>query len=269
MKLMTKAVINRVPKTQVDVVSRVSLVAVSIFALALFAWPLLAGVVGIATNPAVAVAIVGVPFLVVLASLLVEGSLRSTTVLALVGVLAALGATARIASLGFAGIELVFIVVILAGRALGARLGFITAVLAIALSSLVFGGFGPWTAFQMFAVGWVAAGAGLLPKQIGPITRRSRHLEIALLAAYGAVASYVFGLLMNLWFWPVAVGSGTSLSYSPDAGFGDNVVSFLVFSLATSTLTWDTVRAVVTVVGLVVVGKPALMALRRAYQPAL
>ena len=74
---------------------------------------------------------------------------------------------------------------------------------------------------------------------------------------------------MNLWVWPVAVGSGPSLSYSPDVGFGDNVVSFFVFSLATSTLTWDTVRAVVTVVGLVVVGKPALMALRRAYQPAL
>jgi hypothetical protein len=47
---------------------------------------------------------------------------------------------------------------------------------------------------------------------------------------------------------------------------GENIVSFLVFSLATSTLTWDTVRALVTVMGVAVVGKPALMALRRAYQ---
>jgi hypothetical protein len=249
-----------------DTTSRVSLVAVSVLALVLFAWPLLAGVVGIATNPAVALAMVGVPLLVVLASLMIEGSMRSTTLLALVGVLAAVGATARVISLGFAGIELVFIVVILAGRALGARLGFIVAVLALALSSLVFGGFGPWTAFQMFAVGFVAAGAGLLPTPSLPLSPRARNAEIVLLAAYGVVASYVFGLLMNLWFWPVAVGSGTTLSYSPEASLGENFVSFLVFSLATSTLTWDTVRAVVTVLGLAIVGKPALMALRRAHQ---
>jgi energy-coupling factor transport system substrate-specific component len=249
-----------------DSVSRVFLVGVSVLAVALFAWPLLAGVVGIATNPAVAVAMVGVPLLVVLASLVAEGSVRSTTLLAVVGVLVALGATARIVSLGFAGIELVFIVMILAGRALGARLGFVIGVLSVALSSVVFGGFGPWTAFQMFAVGWVAAGAGLLPRFATPATPRSRNYEVVLLAAYGAVASYVFGLLMNLWFWPVAVGVGTTLSYSPEANVGENILSFLVFSLATSTLTWDTVRALVTVMGVAVVGKPALMALRRAYQ---
>jgi len=249
-----------------DSVSRVFLVGVSVLAAALFAWPLLAGVVGIATNPAVAGAMVGVPLLVVLASLVAEGSVRSTTLLAVVGVLVALGATARIVSLGFAGVELVFIVMILAGRALGARLGFVIGVLSVALSSVVFGGFGPWTAFQMFAVGWVAAGAGLLPSAPNPATPRSRNYEVVLLATYGAVASYVFGLLMNLWFWPVAVGVGTTLSYSPGASLSENIVSFLVFSLATSTLTWDTVRALVTVMGVAVVGKPALMALRRAYQ---
>lgn len=249
-----------------DVVSRVFLVAVSVAAVALFAWPLIAGVAGIEAHPAVAVAMLGVPFLVVLASLLAEGSLRSTTVLAVVGVLAALGATARIVSLGFAGVELIFIVMVLAGRALGARLGFVTGVLAVALSSVVFGGFGPWTAFQMFAVGWVAAGAGLLPRAKIPATPGSRNREVVLLAAYGAIASYVFGVLMNLWFWPVAVGVGTTLSYSPGASLSENILSFVVFSLATSTLTWDTVRALVTVVGLTLVGKPALMALRRAYQ---
>ena len=244
------------------------MVGISIAALALFAWPFLAGALGLAENPALVTAMVGLPVLVVIGSLVLDGSLRTTTLVALVGVLAALGATARVASLGFAGVELVFLVVILAGRVLGARLGFVVGVLAVALSSLVFGGFGPWSAFQMFAVGWVAAGAGLLPHPSAEQSPRSRNWEVILLAGYGAFASYVFGLLMNLWFWPVAVGGGTTLSYSESASLGENLMSFLVFSLATSTLTWDTVRALVTVAGIVVIGKPALKALRRAYQRA-
>ena len=30
-----------------------------------------------------------------------------------------------------------------------------------------------------------------------------------MLCGYGIVASYLFGLLTNLWFWPFAVGAGT------------------------------------------------------------
>ena len=45
---------------------------------------------------------------------------------------------------------------------------------------------------------------------------------------------------------------------------GLNLSHFVVYTLVTSTLTWDTVRAATTVVGLIVMG-PALMAgLRRA-----
>jgi uncharacterized protein (UPF0548 family) len=46
---------------------------------------------------------------------------------------------------------------------------------------------------------------------------------------------------------------------------GENLASFLLYSLATSTLTWDTVRAITTVVTLVLVGGAALRALRRVY----
>jgi hypothetical protein len=156
-------------------------------------------------------------------------------------------------------------VVILAGRILGARLGFVVGVIAVALSSLVWGGFGPWTAFQMFAVGWVAAGAGLLPRMVDTHTPRGRSLEVVALMAYGALASYGFGLVMNLWFWPIAVGPGTTVSFIEGAGFLDNAARFVIYSLASSTLTWDTVRAITTVVGLGIVGKPALQALRRAH----
>lgn len=246
--------------------ARSSLVVVSVFAASLFAWPLLVGLSGIPGALGMTLAVVGLPLLVVLGTLILDGSLRSTSILALVGVLAALAAGARVASAGVGGIEFVFIVVILAGRILGARLGFVVGVIAVALSSLVWGGFGPWTAFQMFAVGWVAAGAGLIPRLVNTSSPRGRFREILVLMAYGALASWAFGFVMNLWFWPIAVGPGTSVSFVEGADFAVNATRFLVYSLASSTLTWDTVRAITTVVGLGIVGRPALQALRRVHQ---
>lgn len=248
-----------------DLVGRASLVATSAVALVFFAWPLVAGALLVPGGLGMTIALVGLPVVVVMASLALDGSLRSTAVLALVAVLSALAAGARVLSVGVGGIEFVFIVVIVAGRILGARLGFIVGVIAVALSSLGWGGFGPWTAFQMFAVGWVAAGAGLLPRRGDAVTPRGRTRELVMLMAYGALASYAFGLIMNLWFWPIAVGPGTTVSFVEGAEFVDNITRFIVYSLASSTLTWDTVRAITTVVGLALVGKPALQALRRAY----
>jgi hypothetical protein len=92
-----------------------------------------------------------------------------------------------------------------------------------------------------------------------------RCYELGMLMAYGALASYAFGVIMNLWFWPIAVGSGTTVSFVEGAGFLENITRFVVYSLASSTLTWDTVRAITTVIGLALVGKTALQALRRGY----
>jgi energy-coupling factor transport system ATP-binding protein len=88
--------------------------------------------------------------------------------------------------------------------------------------------------------------------------------EIVMLAVYGFVAALAFGMLMNLWFWPFAVGAGTGISYVPGAPIGQNLASFLVYSLITSTLSWETLRAITTVVGVVVIGRAVLASLRRA-----
>jgi len=177
--------------------------------------------------------------------------------LALLGTLAAIGTAVRIAGTGVGGVEAVFILLILAGRAYGARFGMLLGMATIALSTVVTGTFGPWTPFQMFACAWVGAGAGLLPRRV------SRMGEIAMLCVFGVIASYAFGLLMNLWFWPFAVGYGTGISYDGAAPLDVNLSSFLLYSLVTSTLSWDTLRAITTVIGLVVVGRPILAALRR------
>ena len=84
-----------------------------------------------------------------------------------------------------------------------------------------------------------------------------------MLCGYGVLASYVFGLLTNLWFWPFAVGAGTGISYVPGAPLGTNLSSFLLYSLLTSTAGWDTLRAVTTIIGITVVGRAILAALRR------
>jgi len=250
--------------TRRQVLPRLIFGVLSFLALTLFAWPFAVGTGVVEHTLALTLSVVAIPVFAVLLSFSAESSLRSVNTVALVGVLAGVAALARVLSTGFGGFELVFVVVILAGRALGPRQGFVVGVLAIALSSLVFGGFGPWSAYQMIALGWVGLGAGLIPLSWGRTTRGTRF-EVAVLALYGAISSYLFGLLMNLWFWPLAVGPDTSLSLDFDASWGENLASFLLYSLATSTLTWDTVRAVTTVVTLLLVGGPALRALRRVY----
>ncbi|MEU1971158.1 ATP-binding cassette domain-containing protein [Microbacterium sp. NPDC019599] len=239
--------------------STLALLAANVVALAAFAWPFAAMAVPAQAQAAVpfaALALAPLAVIVVLASL--DGTVRSAHTLALLGILAAIGAAIRIVGTGVGGVEAVFILLILAGRVLGARFGLLLGVLTIALSSLMWGGIGPWTPFQMFACAWVGAGAGLLPRRL------PRGGEIAMLIAYGVVASYAFGLIMNLWFWPFAVGTQTGISYEAGAALGQNLSSFLLYSLVTSTLTWDTLRAVTTTVGLLVVGRAVLASLRRA-----
>lgn len=232
----------------------------SILALGAFAWPLV-GLLSPEDAPALVplMSVILAPVLALGVGLLLDGSLRNARAVAILGVLAAVGSIVRISTVGIAGVETVFIILVLAGRVLGARLGFLLGLLTIAVSSIAMGSIGPWTPFQMFAAAWVGAGAGLLP---GKALRGWR--ETVVLAAYGLLAAYAFGALMNLWFWPFAVGQGTSISYVSRGTLGENLAHFGVYTLVTSTMTWDTVRALTTVIGIAIVGGFSLRALRRA-----
>jgi len=237
----------------------IALVAAQLTALAAFLWPLVASAVPTQAQAAVPyIALSLAPLAVVLVLGALDASVRSAHTLALLAVLAAVGAAVRIASTGVGGVEALFVLLILAGRAFGPRFGLLLGASAIALSAVMWGGIGPWLPFQMFACGWVGAGAGLLPRRVRGAG------EIVMLCAYGIASSYLFGLMMNMWFWPFAVGGGTSISYVPGGPLTENVGNFLVYSLVTSTATWDTLRAVTTVVGLLLVGGAVLSSLRRA-----
>jgi energy-coupling factor transport system substrate-specific component len=176
-------------------------------------------------------------------------------------VLAAGGGALRVLGAGTAGLEPMFFLLVLAGRVLGRGVGFVLGALAILVGAFLTGGVGPWAPFQMIAAGWVGFGAGCLP-------RASGRSERVMLAAYGLVAGLVFGVLMNLWFWPfVTAGAPASLSFVPGDPVAANVSRYAAFYLATS-LGWDIPRGVLTAVLIMVAGRPVLASLRRGTRRA-
>lgn len=179
---------------------------------------------------------------------------------AMLAVLAAVATAVRPLGAGVAGLEPMFVVLLLGGRALGPGFGFALGSLAMFTSALLTAGVGPWLPFQMVAAGWFAMGAGLLPRIRG-------RAEIAMLMAYGAVAALAYGFLMNLSFWPWALGDGSELSFVPGARLSENVGRWFAFNIATS-LGWDIPRAVLTAVLTLLAGPVLLRAVRRATRRA-
>lgn len=223
-----------------------------------FTWPLLvAPTSGLAhgTDAPLVLAAVLVAVMVVVLVALGERGIDVKAV-ALLGLLSAVGAVLRPLSAGTAGIELVFTVIVLGGRVLGPGFGFALGSTTLFTSALLTGGVGPWLPFQMLGASWVGLGAGLLPGAV-----RGRR-EVGLLAGYGIVAALAFGLAMNLSFWPFQLGGGTGLSFVAGDPVVDNLRRFALYSAATS-LGWDVGRAITTAVGIALVGRPVLAALRR------
>lgn len=209
--------------------------------------------------------------LVVLAEV-AEGGIDAR-VLALLGVLSAVNAMLRVVSAGIAGVEFVFFLLVLAGRVFGPGFGFVLGCTSLFASALLTAGVGPWLPFQMLCSAWVGLFAGLLPRRVAgrPIGGRG---EIALLVVYGIVAAYAYGLLMNLTGWPFALSSAVpghegDLAFVPGAPLVENLQRFGLYTLITSTGSWDTGRAITNAVAIVVLGPAILTTLRRAARRAV
>jgi energy-coupling factor transport system substrate-specific component len=182
---------------------------------------------------------------------------------AMLGVLAATGAALRPIGAGTAGIEPMFFLMVLSGRVLGPGFGFTLGSLTMFASALLTGGVGPWMPFQMLAMGWFTMGAGLLP---GPDRLRGRG-ETGLLAAYGFLAAFAYGTIMNLAGWPFMGALASGIAFDPHAAVPANLARFVAYCAATS-LGWDMGRALVTVVLTLTLGPAVLKALRRATRRA-
>lgn len=224
-----------------------------------FAWPLLAdagSVLGGSSDAPLVLGLVLAGALGVVAVGLGDGSF-DVKAIAMLGVLSALGALLRPVAGGTAGVETVFVLIVLGARVFGPGFGFILGSTTLFASALLTGGVGPWLPFQMLGASWVGLGVGAVPRRLRGAG------EVVALAAYSVVAALLFGLAMNLSFWPFQVGDGTAVSFVAGDPVAVNLRRFLVFSLATS-LGWDVGRAITTALGVAVLARPALMTLRRA-----
>lgn len=169
--------------------------------------------------------------------------------IALLAVLAATMAALRPLGAGFAGIEPMWFILIIGAAIFGTTFGFLLGTFGIIASAFITSGIGPWLAYQTLAAAWIGALAGF-------VGYRARAFS----AIFGAL---LFGLLMDLQFWPIALGSQTQLSYSSDLSVGENIHRFIIFHFTTS-MAWDIPRAIVTTVLVLTLGAPLSKALLRA-----
>ncbi|MGW0605477.1 ECF transporter S component [Streptomyces sp. NPDC002640] len=245
--------------------STLTLLLVSAVGLAGFVWPLL-----IPPESSVAAHQEDAPWLfaalllllvAVTAATIAESGLGAKAV-AMLGVLAAAGAALRPLGAGTAGLEPTFFLMLLAGRVLGPGFGFVLGSVTLFASALLTGGVGPWLPFQMLSLGWFTLGAGFLPR------RPSGRAEVGMLAAYGFLAAFGYGTLMNLAGWPFMAGQiAVAVAPDPQAPLAVNLARFVAYCLTTS-MAWDLGRALLTTVLTLTVGPAVLRALRRATRQA-
>jgi len=184
-----------------------------------------------------------------------RGTMTGTTV-AVLGMLSALAGLMKLLDLPGGGSGL-FFMVILAGAAFGPRFGMLLGITSFAVSAVLSGGIGPWLPFQMLALAWMGGGAGW----IGRLTRRMHPwAEVAVLAAYGWVWGFVFGAILNLWFWPFQRGG--ALDWVPGMSLGESLQRYWSFYAATS-LAWDAAGALANAVIILAVGRQLMATLRR------
>ncbi|MGW1511321.1 ECF transporter S component [Streptomyces sp. NPDC002394] len=243
-----------------------ALALVSLVGVLAFCWPLFADADSAVTShagdaPWLFAALL--PLLVAVVAATIADRGMDAKAVAMLGVLAAVGAALRPLGAGTAGLEPMFFLMVLSGRVLGPGFGFVLGSVTMFASALLTGGVGPWMPFQMLSMGWFTMGAGLLP---GPDHLRGRA-ELLMLSAYGFVAAFAYGTVMNLQGWVLLQGLSGGISFEPGAPLHENLVRFLAYVLATS-LGWDLGRAALTVVLTLTVGGTLLRALRRATRRA-
>ncbi len=256
-----------------------TLAAVSLLGIVLFAWPFLG--LGFPADTAALSAAVGA----VAALALVEAGSRrlDSGRLALLAALAAIEAGLRLALVnGIGGFSPVFFVILVAGYTFGPSFGFLVGAFGVLVSAIATGGVGPWLPYQMFGAGWMGVAAGVAGVVVTSATSRrassrtnqraasftnSRSwmpapLDLAALVAVAVVTGFAYGALTDSWEWVAFYRDVPSIGWSATLGPADAIANFTRFYLATS-LAWDTFRAAGDALAVLAFGAPVLMALRR------
>lgn len=204
-------------------------------------------------------ALVGLSVVALLVEL--QGRAISAKTVALLGVLVAIASVLRFIETAVpmpGGFSPIFAPIILAGYVFGGRFGFLMGTFTLLASALITGGVGPWLPYQMFTAGWAGMTAGWL----GRISKsRDWRLEIALLCAFGFAWGLLYGVIINVYFWPFAAGSARQ-AWAPGLGLWETLGRYGAFYAVTS-LGWDMVRAVGNVALILLLGPATVRALSR------
>jgi len=120
-----------------------------------------------------------------------EEAAVSSKEIALIGMLGTVSAVLRVPFAAIPSVQPCTYLIICTGYVFGPLPGFMVGAIT-ALVSNFFLGQGPWTIYQMFAWGLAGVVAAYL---------RRLHLKMRWLIVFGVIWGYVFGAIMNVWFW--------------------------------------------------------------------
>mgnify|MGYP001038777636 CR=1 FL=1 len=193
-----------------------------------------------------------------------QSSHLDTKMIALLGVLVAINSGLRFlenAIPGPAGFSPIFFLIIIVGYFFGSKMGFLIGALTLFVSSLITGGVGPWLPGQMITAGWVGQSSALLAPINTLIRIKDKPIEIIILAIFGALWGLLYGVIMNLWFWPF-LSSSPQLMWTQTAHLIENIQRYFAYYLATSVI-WDITRAIGNFLVITVMGAPVIKIFNR------
>lgn len=208
---------------------------------------------------------IGLCLLIILTE--IQNSVLTNQLIALLGILIAINAGLRFlenAIPGPAGFSPVFLLIILTGYCLGGKIGFLMGALTMLVSGLITGGIGPWLPGQMITAGWVGQTSGWLRILIHGLRWKDTKMEIAILAGFGAIWGMLFGLIMNLWFWPF-LGTSSGIGYLQNGLLIENISRYFSYYLTTSIL-WDATRSIGNVLLLLLLSRSMIKLFERFSQ---
>lgn len=167
--------------------------------------------------------------------------------LVVIAVLIALGVIGRQAFFMLPQMKPVLAISIIAGASLGPGAGFLVGALIAFVSNFFFGQ-GPWTPWQMMALGLAGMFAGLIFQKWNRRERKPSRLHKISACVFGLLSGYFYGLVVDLW---------TLFGYTEKP-------SLSAYLIVKSTAVWfDTVLAISTFVFLWVLYAPMIKKLNR------
>lgn len=160
--------------------------------------------------------------------------------IAVISMLGTLSSVSRVLFSAVPGIQPSTYIIICSGYVFGPTAGFMVAFITVMVSN-IFLGHGPWTFFQMIMWGVVGVSSGFVRKLGFNFSKKK-------LIAFGVFWGYLFGCMMNLWYWIAFIYPLT-------------VKTFMVVQI--NSLWFDTLHATGNAVFLGILGKKTIIILDR------